>query len=77
VPQSVELVGVGGLTVDPQGFQPGVAGQLGDQDEVFVASDELVDEGVPSDVGGDLVVQAGGGADGGEEVGPEYGRQGP
>jgi hypothetical protein len=43
---------VGGLTVDPEGFQAGVASEFDNSDEVFATADELGDVGVPAGVGG-------------------------
>src|SRR6266581_4058286 len=54
VAQGVVLVIVGGLAVDPEGFEPGMPGDLRDDDEILAAADELVDERVPADVGGGL-----------------------
>jgi hypothetical protein len=39
VAERVALVVVGGAAVDPQGVEAGVAGYLGDGDEVFVATE--------------------------------------
>ncbi len=41
---------VGGVGVDAQGVQPGVAHQVGDQDGVDAGADELGGEGVAQDV---------------------------
>jgi len=50
------LVVVGGLAVDPEGFQAGMPGDLRDEDEILTAADELVYESVPADMGCGLVV---------------------
>ena len=68
VAQGVVLVVVGGLAVDPEGFEAGMPGDLCDEDEILAAADEFVDEGVPADVGGGLVGQARVRGDGGEDI---------
>jgi hypothetical protein len=46
VAQGVVLVVVGGLAVDPEGFEAGMSGDLRDEDEILAAADEHVHEGV-------------------------------
>ncbi len=55
-----DLVVFGGLGVDPDCLEPGVSEQLGDGDQVGAAAYEAGGEGVSQDVGGGLLVQAGG-----------------
>jgi hypothetical protein len=50
------------------GVEARVAEEVGDQDEVSPATDEGGGEGVPADVCGDVLVQAGGLGDGVEDL---------
>lgn len=43
-----------------------MTGDLGDQHQVFAAANQLGEEGVPSDVGGGLVIESGVLGDGGD-----------
>jgi hypothetical protein len=66
-----------GLAVDPEGFEAGLPGDLRDDDEILAAADEFVDESVPADVGGGLVVQSRVRGDGGEDIARARERPGP
>src|SRR5216683_1105307 len=71
----VRLGGLGGPAVEAQCLQAGVTGELGDQDQVFAAADELVDESVPADMRGGWFIESGVLGDGGEHAGGAAGRQ--
>jgi hypothetical protein len=54
--------------VDPGCFEPGVAEELGDDDEVGASAHQRGGEGVPEDVGGRVVLEAGGRGDRGDDL---------
>ncbi len=67
--ERVDGVLLGGSAVGAGGLQPGVAKQLGDDDEVGAAAHEPGRERVAQNVGRDIVVlEAGGGSDRGDDV---------
>jgi hypothetical protein len=69
-------VGGGGAGVEANGVEAGVAEHVGDGDEIGAATDEGGGEGVPPDVGGDvLFVEVGFGGDAADDVAGTADRQ--
>jgi hypothetical protein len=66
----------GGVGVEADGVEAGVAEHVGDGDQVGAAADKGGGEGVPSDVSGDvLLLQVGVGGDGSDDAAGAANRQ--